>query len=64
MPRYIRGKRAFLSLYTIKMQVSLILLMRKLKIAKYTNAVVRFAHFCQLISAPFIKNQPYTVVYD
>ena len=64
LPRYIRGKRAFLSLYTIKMQVSLILLMRKSKIAKYTNAVVRFAHFCQLIFASFIKNQPYTVVYD
>ena len=59
-----RGKRAFLSLYTIKMQVSLILLMRKLKIAKCTNTVMKFAHFCQLISASFIKNQPYTVVYD
>ena len=64
LPRYIRGKRAFLSLYTIKMQVSLILLMRKLKIAKCTNTVMKFAHFCQLISASFIKNQPYTVVYD
>ena len=38
--------------------------MKKSKIAKCTNAVVRFAHFCQLISASFIKNQPYTVVYD
>ena len=47
LPRYIRGKRAFLSLYTIKMQVSLILLMRKSKIAKYTNTVVRTARFCQ-----------------
>ena len=46
------------------MKVSLILLMRKSKIAKYTNVVDRFAHFYQLISAPFIKNQPYTVVYD
>ena len=36
-----------MSLYTIKMQVSLILLMRKSKIAKYTNTVVRSAHFCQ-----------------
>ena len=64
LPRYIRGKRAFLSLYTIKMQVSLILLMRKSKIAKCTNVAVVFTHFCQLIFAPFIKNQPYTVVYD
>ena len=54
------GMRDFLSLYTIKMQVSLILLMRKLKIAKCTNTVMKFAHFCQLISASFIKNQPYT----
>ena len=59
-----RGKRAFLSLYTIKMQVSLILLMRKSKIAKCTNVAVVFTHFCQLVSAFFIKNQPYTVVYD
>ena len=64
LPRYIRGKRAFLSLYTIKMQVSLILLMRKSKIAKCTNVAVVFTHFCQLVSAFFIKNQPYTVVYD
>ena len=47
LSRYIRGKRAFLSLYTIKMQVGLILLMRKLKIAKCTNTVVRSARFCQ-----------------
>ena len=56
LPRYIRGKRAFLSLYTIKMQVSLILLMRKSKIAKCTNVAVVFTHFCQLVSAFFIKN--------
>ena len=64
LPRYIRGKRAFLSLYTIKMQVSLILLMKKSKIAKCTNIAAVFTHFCQLVSAFLIKNQPYTVVYD
>lgn len=64
LPRYIRGKRAFLSLYTIKMQVSLILLMRKSKIAKCTNIAAVFTHFCRLVSAFFIKNQPYTVVHD